>query len=476
MDEQNRIPSHLHTPKGYSKRPPRRQILMTPHMVAIGGMIAFFTIVFSVVILPTATYKQPPSGNWAPLSDAAFRGRGHYLANGCVYCHSGFTRPQDVFTGLYYLYPRVSEPGDYYGVSQSPNVFGSERTGPDLSQEGGQHPDGWHMAHYDNPRNTMPLSIMPRFSFWTEDQVKDMIAFNQTAGGKDGLLRYATITVGNLLMRGNMGMAAFENVFPDVVQQLQQSGEYNMQGSAQDKSPSGLPWMAVWMVNSFERSYWLTRDPLPLTQSNLLRGKEIFLKRCTGCHGEQGDGKGPAAEFLMPKPFDFTSTSDMNGPGASDGMLYHRILTAGPGTAMENFGTRLSVEDIWRVVLFLRTIQNGGLEQPLVTTDMFSVWQPPQPLLNYIDQHPIQDAPGIRNTKSDPFMAAAQWTAPGMAEGDEIMVGGKLPINLEWLSSLIEQRYMTMLEQAYNEAQARGEELPSKEQIMSTEGLQFVAP
>ena len=28
---------------------------------------------------------------------------------------------------------------------------------------------------------------------------------------------------------------------------------------------------------------------------------------------------------------------------------------------MENFGTRLSVEDIWRVVLFLRTIHNGTL-------------------------------------------------------------------------------------------------------------------
>ena len=29
---------------------------------------------------------------------------------------------------------------------------------------------------------------------------------------------------------------------------------------------------------------------------------------------------------------------------------------------MENFGDRLSVDDIWRVVLFVKTIPNGTLE------------------------------------------------------------------------------------------------------------------
>ena len=46
---------------------------------------------------------------------------------------------------------------------------------------------------------------------------------------------------------------------------------------------------------------------MPVTQQNLLRGKDIYLRRCAGCHGAKGDGKGPAAEFLAPKPFDFTS-------------------------------------------------------------------------------------------------------------------------------------------------------------------------
>ena len=478
--EHNRIPAHPPTPQGFVTQAPQRFILMTPQMAAIGGLVAFFTVVLMVVVLPTTTYNPPPSTNWAPLSNAAMRGRAIYISNGCLYCHSGFTRPQDVYQGRYYLYTRISEPGDYQESGESPNILGTERTGPDLSQEGGHHPDGWHVAHYWSPRSTMPISIMPRFNFLTDDQTKDLIAFNQSQGGKEALLRYAAITVGGSLMRSNMGMMNPEETFPDLVQQLQQeeNADLNLQGDPMDKSPSGLPWMMVWMMNSFERSYWLTKNPLPLTQQNLIKGKAIFLERCIGCHGEKGDGKGPAAQFLMPTPFDFTS-DDVNGPGASDGQMYHRILTAGPGTAMENFGTRLSVEDIWRVVLFLRTIQNGGLEQSLPTVDMYKPWSPPKPMLNYIDNHPIESrdpGPGFQEGDYDPFFEAARWVSPGMAKDDMILIGGKLPMTLDRLASVIRTKYFDMLQQAYDDANGRGEELPSKDLIMSTEDLRFYGP
>lgn len=479
--EHNRIPAHPPTPQGFASQEPQRHILMSPHMAAIGGLVAFFTVVLMVVVLPTATYQPSPSNNWLPLSQVAFRGRSHYLSNGCLYCHSGFTRPQDVFNGQYYLYPRVAEPGDYYGVSQSPNILGTERTGPDLSQEGGNHPDDWHMAHYNNPRNTMPLSIMPSFNFMHDQEINELIAFNQSQGGKEALLRYAAQQVGKHLMLVNMGIEDPEKQFPDLVQELQDQGEYQADGKPSDTSPWGLPWMAVWMMNSFERSYWLTNDPLPVTQQNLMRGKSIYLQRCSGCHGETGDGGGSAADFLLPNPFNFqdTSMTGVTGPFASDGMFYHRILVGGHGTAMENFGTRLSVEDIWRVVLFLRTIQNGSLEaQDVVpTVDMWEPWSPPQGMLNYIDEHPIRDAPGVINqAHQDPFEAAAHWVEPGIAPGDLILVGGKLPVSRDVLMDLIRSTYNRMVEQAYQDAQARGEDLPPKEQIMSTEGVVFHAP
>lgn len=37
----------------------------------------------------------------------------------------------------------------------------------------------------------------------------------------------------------------------------------------------------------------------------LKRGREQYSMYCAGCHGEKGDGEGPAARFLSPKPRDF---------------------------------------------------------------------------------------------------------------------------------------------------------------------------
>ena len=53
-----------------------------------------------------------------------------------------------------------------------------------------------------------------------------------------------------------------------------------------------------------DRSYWLSADPLPVTEENLSRGKQVFLERCVGCHGPQGDGTGPGAKFMSPPPAD----------------------------------------------------------------------------------------------------------------------------------------------------------------------------
>jgi len=39
--------------------------------------------------------------------------------------------------------------------------------------------------------------------------------------------------------------------------------------------------------------------------STLKRGREQYSMYCAGCHGEKGDGEGPAARFLSPKPRDF---------------------------------------------------------------------------------------------------------------------------------------------------------------------------
>lgn len=464
------------TPGGW-REAPKRLMHMSPLVVSLGAMLVFALVVGFVVVLPLATFEPPPSPNAVPLSDAAWRGKQNFQQQGCNLCHSGFSRPQDLAAGQYYVYSRVSEPGDWPGQDYTPNLFGTIRTGPDLANEGGQHPDDWQRAHYFDPRYTTPLSIMPRFSFWSDARLQDAIAWNAFQGGKAGLLRYATLSVGKDLMKSNMGMTDVEGAFPELIRSL--GSAFRPTGKNSDKSPSGLPWMAVWMLNSFARDYWLTQDPLPVTDQNLLRGKEIFQMRCAGCHGVSGNGNGPAAQFLVPPPFNFTDRSAMLGPTTSPGMLYHRILTAGPGTAMENFGTRLSVEDIWRVVLFLRTIPGGSLAraETLPTPQMFLDWTPPPPLMNYIKTHPIEAAARFRpDPQQAPFLSAAHWLSPGMVPGDVIYVGGKLPMTLDRLQGEIRRRYFRLLDGAYREARARGSVALSREQVMNTEELAWAQP
>src|SRR5439155_11472239 len=144
-------------PRG-SVRHPQERMLITPLVAGLGGLIAFFVVVFIVVWLPIHTFDPPPSEDWAPLSSVAVKGRDLFAANGCYVCHSGYSRPQDVRASLYFLYPKVSQPGDFFGSDQSPNILGTERTGPDLSQESGWHPDDWQRAHFYDPRFVDPMS------------------------------------------------------------------------------------------------------------------------------------------------------------------------------------------------------------------------------------------------------------------------------------------------------------------------------
>jgi cytochrome c oxidase cbb3-type subunit 2 len=327
-----------------------------PQMAAIGGLIAFFTVVFMVVFLPTTTFEPPPSENWRALNQQEMAGRTIFLNNGCIYCHSGFSRPQDILGSQYYVYSRVSEPGDYEGQGEVPNLFGTIRTGPDLSQAGGYHPDDWHYAHYFNARYTTPISIMPSFQFLSQQDLANLTAFTQSRGGKLADMR--------TLHQNNVKALEFA------------SDNVAAQGENGDRSDGYPAASAIKNLMLIERGYWFADDPLPVTTENLLRGRQVFQERCQGCHGSQGDGNGPAGFYFNPPPAAFDTADDQaHGSDTSPGAYYWRILRGLPGTAMENFGTRLSVDDIWKVVLFLKTIPNGGLTAEIPTPDLYINWQ-----------------------------------------------------------------------------------------------------
>ena len=93
---------------------------------------------------------------------------------------------------------------------------------------------------------------------------------------------------------------------------------------------------------------------------NAMAGKALYELRCVGCHGEKGDGKGPAAELVVPKPRDFTTglykirTSANKAPTDQD---LFRIITDGmPGTSMPSWAV-LPDKERWNLVAFLLTLK-----------------------------------------------------------------------------------------------------------------------
>lgn len=74
----------------------------------------------------------------------------------------------------------------------------------------------------------------------------------------------------------------------------------------------------------------------------LASGRSLYMRHCSHCHGTTGDGNGPTARYLNPKPrdyrngvFKFTSTNDMS-KASRDDLL--RIVKYGiPGTYMPSF-------------------------------------------------------------------------------------------------------------------------------------------
>lgn len=88
------------------------------------------------------------------------------------------------------------------------------------------------------------------------------------------------------------------------------------------------------------------------------KGKKTFTANCVVCHGDKGDGSGPAAATMNPKPRNFTNTTEMKG--IDDARLHKSITEGRPGTAMVGFAKTLSAGDIEDVIAYIKTFGGFG--------------------------------------------------------------------------------------------------------------------
>lgn len=254
-------------------------------------LLSFGTIIFSTVLLPNIIFRPHASEFAVDYTPIEAQGRKIYIREGCVNCHSQFSRPQDRDFG-----PLVMA-GDY--VHDTPNVLGTIRTGPDLANEGGKHPDAWHIAHFKNPRTTTPGSIMPPFGYLKENEAKALVAYIQSLGKKR--------------------LAKYERIYhPEELVKVLEKRSVNTNGSAEANA-----------------------------------GRGIYQQNCATCHGTHGLGNGPNAIAIAKKPANFSRPFYKD---YDDVTWYWRVFEGVPGTRMPQWGRQLTSKQIWYLVAFLKTL------------------------------------------------------------------------------------------------------------------------
>jgi mono/diheme cytochrome c family protein len=97
----------------------------------------------------------------------------------------------------------------------------------------------------------------------------------------------------------------------------------------------------------------------PPTARIIAEGQHQYQMRCARCHGQKGDGNGPVADFLDPRPRDFTLgmykfRTTSTGALPTDDDLFRTITRGVPGTEMPSWeglpeGLR------WALVYYIKT-------------------------------------------------------------------------------------------------------------------------
>lgn len=311
---------------------------MTPRTVGIGIGIVALAATTAVLYIPVMTRPNAPSDIARPYTPLEQQGRQIYISIGCTYCHTQYIRPED----WDYDALRVSQPGDYF--YDRPQLLGAHRMGPDLAQEGGLHPDDWHRAHFINPRQVRPASLMPRINFLKPYQLTALIAYVQGLGGKMADARVAR-----------------QRYWKQQLVAAYASGPDNNVNFLHSHVPP--EWMHL-------------PNPYPATQESVAQGEFVYQQECIFCHGPLGDGNGPAAKYLNPPPFNFTLLKRHPWSG---GMIYYQVMNGITGSAMPFFKEDLESAKIWDVANYIAvTFVGKGIDSNAPDNGIDAAEEPPR--------------------------------------------------------------------------------------------------
>ena len=263
-------------------------------------------------------------------------GRHVFVRERCWLCHSESVRLE---TNETRRGGPVGEAGEFaYDV---PHLANSARIGPDLKRVGLKYSDEWHFAHFWNPRQLSPDSIMEEFShlFDTPAEAVKIV----TDGQGDRTLEKTPVTQRlfdfaskeKIKLTPNTAGLLFvpleaQGKFPIVWTPNQEYVGDTIKIAAETKDLEALvayvqklganrgKWRDLFQPLQLEvtdETNWAAHGsrsiagvpPLARSPEWISYGKEVYTRRCMGCHGTEGDGNGPAATFLYrQRPRNFT--------------------------------------------------------------------------------------------------------------------------------------------------------------------------
>lgn len=128
-------------------------------VISVAGLVEIVPLYFEASVIQPAPGIKP----YGPLELA---GRDVYVREGCYLCHTQMVRPLQAEVERYGHYSIAGE-----AVYDHPFQFGSKRTGPDLARVGGRYSDEWHRIHLNNPRDVVPESNMPAFTWLSKGSI-----------------------------------------------------------------------------------------------------------------------------------------------------------------------------------------------------------------------------------------------------------------------------------------------------------------
>ena len=118
---------------------------------------------------------------------------------------------------------------------------------------------------------------------------------------------------------------------------------------------SGMVLVAVW-VGIFLLTMWVASAPAA-SAGDPGKGKEIYAKSCSSCHGPEGKGDGAAAAAINPKPTNLADKATMSK--LDDAALTNAIVKGGAASGksplMPAF-SQLKDQEAKDLVAYIRSI------------------------------------------------------------------------------------------------------------------------